>query len=367
MIGGAPASARDDHAATAAPAKGSASVLRVSLVICAVVLVVLVLQQLRSVFAPLTFALLVIAIVWPVQRRLQQWMPTLVALAFSTLLTFLFVTIFATLCAWAFTRVTRDLVGQAGQLQMLYEQAAAWLEQYGIVAAGLWAEHLNMGSLDRILQQLLGTINSTLTFSLVVIVYVVLGLLEVEHAGSRLRDMSNREVGRALLDGIAETADKLRRYMGVRTLMSAATGGLVWIFASVTGLPHAMEWGAIAFALNYIPFIGPFIATIFPTLFAVTQFQSWEMVAIVFICLNLIQFLVGSYLEPRIAGNALSISPFMVLFSVFFWTALWGMAGAFIGVPITVALLTICGRFRASRWVAEVFGISPGEADRVAG
>jgi predicted PurR-regulated permease PerM len=48
------------------------------------------------------------------------------------------------------------------------------------------------------------------------------------------------------------------------------------------------------------------------------------MAVAVFACLNLIQFLVGSYLEPQIAGSALSISPFVVLFAVFFWTSLWG-------------------------------------------
>jgi AI-2 transport protein TqsA len=252
-----------------APPSSGARVLRVSLVLSATILVVLLLDRLESIFVPLTFALLVIAIIWPVQRALQQRMPKLVALAFSTLLTFLFVTIFVSLCAWAFARIARDMIALAPKFQALYEQLAAWLEGHGIVMAGLWTEYFNMASLVRILQQLLATLNSTLSFSLVVIVYVVLGLLEVDLAARRLGEMTNRELGCALRAGIVETAGKLRRYMGVRTLMSAATGGLVWAFAYVTGLPHAMEWGIIAFALNYIPFIGPFIATILPTLFAV--------------------------------------------------------------------------------------------------
>src|SRR5262249_3823504 len=150
-----------------------------------------------------------------------------------------------------------------------------------------------------------------------------------------------------------------------RSLMSMATGALVFAFASITGLQLALEWGVIAFALNYIPFIGPFTATLFPTLLAIAQFQSWEIVVIVFACLNLIQFLVGSYLEPRIAGRALAMSPFVVLFAVFFWTSLWGLAGAFIGVPIVIALLTICNHFPSSQWVAELCGETASEAERV--
>jgi predicted PurR-regulated permease PerM len=74
----------------------------------------------------------------------------------------------------------------------------------------------------------------------------------------------------------------------------------------------------------------------------------------VFVCLNLIQFLIGSYLEPRIAGAALSVSPFLVLFAVFFWAFLWGIAGAFIGVPIVIAALTLCEQRETTRWVATL-------------
>jgi AI-2 transport protein TqsA len=80
------------------------------------------------------------------------------------------------------------------------------------------------------------------------------------------------------------------------------------------------------------------------------------MAVVVFACLNLIQFLVGSYLEPRIAGNALAISPFLVLFAVFFWTFMWGISGAFIGVPIVIAALTLCSQHPGTRWIAELMG-----------
>jgi AI-2 transport protein TqsA len=46
----------------------------------------------------------------------------------------------------------------------------------------------------------------------------------------------------------------------------------------------------------------------------------------------------------------------VVLFSVFFWTFFWGLFGAFIGVPITIALLTFCAQHPSSRWIAELLG-----------
>ena len=171
--------------------------------------------------------------------------------------------------------------------------------------------------------------------------------------------MRNREAARVLLDGSARDRRQAAPVHAGPDADERRTGVLVWAFATLAGLQLAAEWGVIAFALNYIPFIGPFIATVFPTLFALAQFESWQAALAVFACLNLIQFVVGSYIEPRVSGSALAISPFVVLFSVFFWTFLWGLFGAFIGVPITIAVLTFCAQHPSSRWLAELLG-APG-------
>jgi AI-2 transport protein TqsA len=76
----------------------------------------------------------------------------------------------------------------------------------------------------------------------------------------------------------------------------------------------------------------------------------------IFLGLNLIQFVVGSYIEPRVSGDVLSISPFVVLFAVFFWTFMWGLFGAFIGVPIVIAILTFCSYHPGSRFIADLLG-----------
>ena len=130
----------------------------------------------------------------------------------------------------------------------------------------------------------------------------------------------------------------------------------------MAGLELAAAWGAIAFALNYIPFLGPLIATVFPTLFAIAQFESWQMAVVVFVCLNLIQFVIGSYLEPLLTGASLAISPFAVIFAVFFWSFMWGLPGAFIGVPILIAFIAYCAQEPSSRWIAVL--LSGGGANR---
>jgi predicted PurR-regulated permease PerM len=252
--------------------------------------------------------------------------------------------------------VLKSIVSDVARYQALYDEAVLWLEARGVSVAGLWAEHFNVQWLLRISQLVTGRVNTTLTFWLITLLYVVLALLEVDDARQRVEALDNREAARVLLQGSAVAAAKFRKYLLVRTQMSAITGLLVGVFAWITGLQFPIEWGVIAFALNYIPFIGPFVATVFPTLLAMAQFNSWQAVLGVFICLNVIQFVVGSYVEPRVSGNVLAASPLVVLFATFLWTYLWGLFGTFIGVPMALAALAFCDQHPSSRWVTVLLG-----------
>lgn len=330
--------------------------VRMMMVILAIIAVFATLSVASTVFAPVACALFIIALVWPMQRHLQASLPRLLALAIVIAVTVAIFSIFALLVSWGFGRVGRALIADAARFQSIYEQLAAWLETHGIVLAGIWAEHFDIRWLVRTFQGITARLNTTVTFWLVVIVYVILGLLEVHDVSWKLEGLRARLPARIVLDGSARVAAKFRHYMLIRTVMSLVTGMLVWALAAALGLELAAEWGVIAFTLNYIPFIGPFIATMFPTLYALAQFESWQAALLVFACLNVIQFVIGSYIEPRVAGKALVMSPFLVLFSVFFWTYLWGFFGAFIGVPIAIALVTFCSLHPSSRWVADLFG-----------
>jgi AI-2 transport protein TqsA len=332
------------------------SALNVSVGIIAAVMVCFAARQANDVFAPLALALFILALVWPLQSWLQARMPRLLALAVTMTVTVAVCIAFASLVVWGFGHVGVSLMADSARYQALYESAINWLEERGVSVAGLWSEHFNVAWLVQWAGQITGRVNTTLTFWLIALLYVILGLMEVDDLWRRAKTFLRPETSRILLQGTAATAVKMRKYMEVRTLMSVATGALVGAFAWIVGLQFPLEWGVIAFALNYIPFIGPFVATLFPTLLAMTQFASWEAVVGVFVCLNIIQFVVGSYIEPRVSGAVLSISPTVVLLAVFLWTYLWGLFGAFIGVPIVIAIVTFCAYHPSSRWIADLLG-----------
>ena len=326
--------------------------LRTMAGLCTAILAAAALSLAQSVLAPVAFALFLIALAWPLQRGLEPRLGGAVAMIVTLLVTLTVVAVMVFLAAWGFGRVGGWVIANAAMLQELYLRKLEWAAAQGVEIAPILAEQLNMRSLVRLAQEVLGQLQGLLTFVAVTLVFMILGLLETGGTARRMQAMGG--TAEALLGGFAETASKLRTYMAVRTVMSALTGLAVFAFAYAMGLELAAEWGVIAFVLNYIPFIGSFLATLFPTVFAILQFGSWQSAITVFASLQVIQFLSGSYIEPRLAGRRLAISPFMVLVAVFLGALIWGVPGAFIGVPALIAALTICERFEGSRWVAAL-------------
>jgi predicted PurR-regulated permease PerM len=330
--------------------------------ICATILVLMAFYYARTVLAPVVFALFAIALVWPLQSYLQTRLPKLIAALITVVVVVIVVATLTALIGWGFGRAARWLLADIGRFQAMYQQAADWLEGHGFVVTGVFGEVFNGSWIVAMLQRVGSRLQGIMSFAIVTLIYTLLGLLEVDVIAAKLRGLRNREIGESLIAAASQAAAKLQKYMRVRTVMSVMTGLLVYGFAKLIGLPLPAEWGVIAFALNYIPFLGSFIATLAPTLFAFAHFESWEMALIVFVCVNVIQFVVGSYLEPRIAGSALSLSPFLVLFAIFLFSFLWGISGAFIGVPIVIAILAVCEQYPSSRWVSDVLAGSDSKA-----
>jgi AI-2 transport protein TqsA len=339
--------------------------VRVSLVICALVLLTAALYFTSTIFAPLAFALFVLAIVWPLQERLELMMPKALALLLTLSITVLVMLVLASMIAWSLSAIGDWLLSNVQRFQSLYLQATQWLEEQGIFVAGILAERFDVIWLVRLFQEIARRLNLLAGFAILAFVFLMMALLEVEQFRRKLESLDDRETSARLINAISGIAAKFRRYMLVRTLLSLLTGLAIWAFALLAGLEPAIAWGLLAFALNYIPFIGSFVATLLPALFAIAQLETWQAVILVFVGLAAIQFVIGNYIEPLAAGAALSISPLVVVFAVFFWGLLWNIPGALIGVPIMLTIIAICAEFPSTRWVATLLsGAPPGETGR---
>jgi predicted PurR-regulated permease PerM len=144
----------------------------------------------------------------------------------------------------------------------------------------------------------------------------------------------DRERAGALLDDIA---GNINRYLWLKTAISTVTGIVFGLVAWLSGLPYAVFWGFLGFALNYVPSIGPIIASIPPVILCFLEFESTLWAVGVAVAMVGVQFLSGNVVEPKLMGERLDLNIVTVLLCLFFWGLVWGPMGMLLAVPLTVA------------------------------
>jgi predicted PurR-regulated permease PerM len=144
----------------------------------------------------------------------------------------------------------------------------------------------------------------------------------------------------------------LSRYIGTVTVINLAVGVITAFGAWLLGFSSPALFGALAFALNYIPYIGPAVVVVVLFAAGLVSFLSLAYAALaplLFVALTTIE---GHLVTPNIVGRRLTLSPLGVFLSLAFWTWLWGPVGAFLSVPFLILGLVI---------VRHLFGADEGE------
>ena len=151
---------------------------------------------------------------------------------------------------------------------------------------------------------------------------------------------------------IASIIHRVNYYIVVKTLISAATGGLIFLLASAFNLDLAVAIGVMTFVLNFLPNVGSIIATILIAIMAHVQLGDATTTGIIFGVAGAVQFVNGNIIDPTLMGRALRLSSFGIIISLAFWGAVWGIPGMFLSVPIMVMLMVVCSHVPALRPVA---------------
>jgi AI-2 transport protein TqsA len=264
---------------------------------------------------------------------------------------------------WGGHQVAEWITANIDRAEEVLVSSTSWLEVHDIYVMSMIKENVNPSAVIGLLHAIALRVNTALAFSFIVLLFVVMGLAETPATREKIAASLDQDTTRRLLEAGKEICDKFQKYMLVRTIASIATGVATWAFIKLLGLQLAAAWGVLAFALNYLPYIGSLIVTVLPAVTAFIETGSPETALFVLAGLMILQFFIGSYLEPVFSGSALSMSPSMVMFSVLLWSYIWGLLGAFLGVPLAIATLTLCEKFPSTRWIAEIFsGQSPKES-----
>lgn len=151
----------------------------------------------------------------------------------------------------------------------------------------------------------------------------------------------------------------IQRYLGVKTLVSFATGSLCYAVLVALEVPYALLFGFLTFLLNYIPTFGSIIAGILPVVTALANGATWNRVLAIMVTYLSVNIILGSVVEPRILGRELNLSPLVIIVSVVVWAALWGVIGTFLAVPLTAAAQIILASQENTRPIAVLLSSGP--------
>jgi len=154
---------------------------------------------------------------------------------------------------------------------------------------------------------------------------------------------------------LADVEAHIRRYLVLKTLISAATGALVGVVLAALGVEMAFVFGFFTFVLNFVPTIGSVVATLLPLPIVLVSPQISVASAILAVLLPfLIHFVIGNFIDPMLMGDSLDLHPVSVLLSLMIWGAIWGVVGMLLAVPLTASIKMLLERGELTAPVAEV-------------
>ncbi|MBB04741.1 MAG: AI-2E family transporter [Pseudooceanicola sp.] len=135
---------------------------------------------------------------------------------------------------------------------------------------------------------------------------------------------------------------QISRYLGAIAVINACLGLAIGVSLYLLDMPYPYVWGAVAFALNFLPYLGSMIGVAAVAAVSLITFDTIGaalLPPLVYFTLTSIE---GQMVTPVLVGRHLSLNAASVFIAVIFWAWLWGAAGALMAVPFLVWLKVIC-------------------------
>ncbi|MBO5731504.1 MAG: AI-2E family transporter [Treponema sp.] len=188
--------------------------------------------------------------------------------------------------------------------------------------------------------------NNLITFArnlTVVALFVVFLLMEMGlFKAKAIAALDGKSPGRITLI-MRDIIQQVTKYISVKFFISLLTGIFVFLGTWVVNLDFPIIWGFLAFILNFIPNFGSIISGVLTTFFALIQFwpKPGPVIWVGFLMLA-VNMILGNFVEPKVQGRNLGLSPFIIIISLSVWGWLWGFLGMILAVPMMVILKIIC-------------------------
>jgi len=247
-----------------------------------------------------------------------------------------------------------------GRILEIYIWAARMFELPFDEALSIW-ENLwaQLGIRTFVMDFTLAITNQVIRFiqsAVLVILFIIFILLEARFFRNKLEAAFENRSERINKMGF-DIMTQVARYLGAKSLFSLANGIIYTVSFMLVGLEFALVWGVVQFFMNYIPTLGSIATGVAISLFALIQFwpEPGPVIIVVAIILVVNLFL-SNFLDPKLVGEHVGLSPLVVLISLSIWGYIWGFVGMLLAVPLTVIIKIVCENIPIMEPVSVLLG-----------
>jgi len=331
--------------------KGSAAVT-----VAAVVVVIYGMQMAKVVLVPFLIAAFLALItvrpmLWLQQKRVPSFLAALVIVSAIMLL----MAVVGTILGNSIADFTAGLPVYQARLDAIVAGAFKFITENlrGDESMESLGDMIDPGWAMGLVATILNSLKDVLTNTFLIIFTMIFMLLEVSSVGTKVEAAFGRSA--ESLERPKVFLQNLGRYLGIKTVVSIATGFCAGMLTWSLGLDFPLLWAMLAFLLNYVPTIGSIIAAVPAVLLALVQLGPGAAgaTAIGFAAIN-VAF--GNIIEPRLMGYGVGISPLIVFVGLVFWGWVFGPVGMLLSVPLTMVLKLVMESDENTRWIAILIG-----------
>lgn len=339
--------------------KDSLKMLQITLYIISFTILAVILRELRAIFIPLTFAIFLSLIFGkPVKFLSRKKVPMFLSITMVLLSLFLIIYLGSAIIITSANSFAKEFPKYE---KLFFEQITSITSYFKIGAEDLnkyidnisWYEFVNSNSVSQIFKTTMGNFANIMSKTLLTLFFLIFLISGKNKFIERLAVMVVEEENQNK-HIVARIENQLLTYMGNKTLISIVTALLGMAAVAIFEVDFVVISGLILFILNFIPNIGSIVASLFPIFVCFFEYGiSYRLVGIS-IVLTGIQVIMGNFIEPKLLGKQLQLSPIILLISLIFWAWVWGPIGMVLAVPITSAMSIVIGEFRSLENVSKL-------------
>ena len=322
------------------------------IIIASLVIVIAGIKASASIITPLFLALFITALCYgPFVWLKKKGLPESLALIAVILGTGILLTLFLGFIGASISAFAVKLPFYEERFSQYWSSINIWLINTGLIDKDFGLEkHISPASIMSLTGDVFRGVGNLLSNSVLILLVVIFMLIESTLIAKKMNVIKPESLARG-----DEIINKLIKYTVTKTLTSLATGICVAISLWIIGVDFPILWGVLAFLLNFIPNIGSTIAAIPAVMLSLVQLglPSAIVTTVAYVAINGV---IGNFIEPRIMGRSLGLSPLVVLISLIFWGWALGPVGMLLAIPLTILLKIIFDNREETKYFGLILG-----------